>query len=170
MEGHKSWVNAVAFDPAGKTLISGSSDGTVKVWDVATGECRQTVVASKAEVRSIAISSDGAIVAAGLRYGTIKTWSTADWADRAPAATGLAGDVWSLAFTADGRLLSGSGDWNQPGVVTFWDVLRGRQLEQWRHTGEVLAIAFSPGTRHVAAAGGDRTVTVWAELPTVDKP
>ena len=166
LEGHKSWVNAVAFDATGKTLFSGSSDGTVKVWDVATGECRRTAAAGKAEVRSVAVSPDGSVVAAGLRYGSIKTWSTANWSDR-PALTGLAGDVWSLAFTADGRLVSGSGDWNQPGLVTAWDALAGQQLGQLRHTGEVLAVAVSPKSGRLATAGGDKTVTIWPGPPAV---
>lgn len=164
LEGHKSWVNAVAFDSTGKLLVSGSSDGTVKVWDVTTGECRRTLAASKAEVRSVAIAPDGGVVAAGLRYGAIKLWSTTDWAEHS-VATGLAGDVWSLTFTADGRLVSGSGDWNQPGFVTFWDALAAKPLDRWRHTGEVLAVAVSPSNGRIAAAGGDKTVTIRPGLP-----
>eukprot|EP01052_Picozoa_sp_SAG31_P072060 SAG31_NODE_31017_length_373_cov_0.967153_1_plen_103_part_01 len=43
LEGHSSVVSSVAFDPSGGgTLASGSSDGTVKLWDVASGECLRT--------------------------------------------------------------------------------------------------------------------------------
>ncbi len=34
LSGHPSWVYSVAFSPDGKTLASGSSDTTIKLWDV----------------------------------------------------------------------------------------------------------------------------------------
>ena len=30
---HSSWVRSVAFSPDGKSIVSGSDDGTIKVWD-----------------------------------------------------------------------------------------------------------------------------------------
>ena len=36
MTGHSGWVNTVAFSPDGKTLASGSDDGTVKLWQVSS--------------------------------------------------------------------------------------------------------------------------------------
>jgi WD40 repeat protein len=38
LRGHKDQIDAVAFSPDGKTLVSGSKDGTVRFWDVATGK------------------------------------------------------------------------------------------------------------------------------------
>jgi WD40 repeat protein len=74
--------------------------------------------------------------------------------------------VWSLAFTSRGELVSGSGDWNQPGQVTVWDPLVGKQLRQMNHTGEVLAVAVSLKADRIAAGGGDGAVTVWQKAAT----
>src|SRR5262249_31381601 len=38
LRGHSNWVTSVAFSPDGKRLASASYDGTVQVWDVATGQ------------------------------------------------------------------------------------------------------------------------------------
>ena len=53
-----AWVNAVAFSPDGATLVSGSYDRTVKVWDVATGD-RISTLGHPSEVNSVAFSPTG---------------------------------------------------------------------------------------------------------------
>lgn len=47
MEGHTNWVRAVTFSPDGAQLISGSSDETIKWWDMATGDCLATLRAPR---------------------------------------------------------------------------------------------------------------------------
>jgi WD40 repeat protein len=37
LKGHSGLVHSVSFSPDGKWIVSGSSDGTVKVWDAQTG-------------------------------------------------------------------------------------------------------------------------------------
>jgi eukaryotic-like serine/threonine-protein kinase len=76
------------------------------------------------------------------------------------------GDVQSVAFSADGRLLaSTSGVWgaNEPGELKVWDAGNGRLV--WTalgHPGPVMAAAFSPDGRLVASA----SIRFWAK--TVD--
>jgi len=48
LQGHAGWVSAVVLSADGKTALSGSSDGTLKVWDVETGEERRTLQATPA--------------------------------------------------------------------------------------------------------------------------
>jgi WD40 repeat protein len=43
LHGHTDWVRSVTFSPDGQTLASGSTDETIKVWDVNTGKCLRTL-------------------------------------------------------------------------------------------------------------------------------
>jgi WD40 repeat protein len=159
LTGHKSWVNSIAFLNDG-TLVSGSSDGAVKLWDVATGECIKTFGATKAEVRSIAVSRDGKRIAAGIRYGVTKVWDTADWSET--VIEQKADDVWSVVFSSDGQqIITAAGEWNRPTDIVFWDIVAKKPVKTLRHTGEVMSLALSPDGKRLAAGGMDKAVSVW---------
>lgn len=162
LDGHKSWVNAVAFTPNGKRLLSASSDNTVRTWDVtADGRPSQSVHLKAAEVRSLAVSPDGKWIAAGTRYGVVRVLEAAT--NKAlPTLKGHAGDVWAVAFSADGRTLaSGDGDWNRPGDVRLWNTADWTERAALRTTGEVLALAFDPTRPRLAAGCWDKSVKLW---------
>jgi hypothetical protein len=67
-------VIAVAFNPDGKTLASGNQDGTIELWDVATGKEQATLERHLGFVCSVAFSPDGKTLASGSDDSTIKLW------------------------------------------------------------------------------------------------
>src|SRR5712691_9228553 len=70
--GHPGFVTSVAFSPDGKTIASGSVDGTVKLWDVSTGTGLRTLKGNPF-ISSVAFSPDGEILASG--GDGIKLWN-----------------------------------------------------------------------------------------------
>jgi hypothetical protein len=69
----------VAFSPDGKRIASASGDGTVKLWDVATGRETATFTEHKGSVRTVAFSPDGARVVSGGFDNTVKVWDARPW-------------------------------------------------------------------------------------------
>ena len=72
--GHSILVESVAISPDGKTIVSGSYDNTIKIWDIQSGECLNTLEGHSYSVESVAISPDGKTIVSGSGNGTIKIW------------------------------------------------------------------------------------------------
>jgi energy-coupling factor transporter ATP-binding protein EcfA2 len=75
LEGHHSTVNSVNFSPDGKTLVSGSGDNTIKLWNVETGKEIRTLKGHDNLVNSVSFSPDGKTLASGSVDKTIKLWN-----------------------------------------------------------------------------------------------
>ena len=68
-------------------------------------------------------------------------------------------DVWSLAFSPDGRLLAAG---SEDGKMILWDTKTGKSLASWNgHQGAVTTLAFSPDGSALASAGWDKSIRLW---------
>ena len=74
LKGHEGGVTSVAFSPDGTLLVSGSSDATAKVWDVATGELRFRLLGHKQPVNCVGFSPNGMMIATGGDDGQVRFW------------------------------------------------------------------------------------------------
>ena len=71
---HISWVRSVAFSSDGRSLVSGSEDRTVKLWDMQTGGAIKTFCGHTDWVNSVAISVDCSRIVSGSSDDTICLW------------------------------------------------------------------------------------------------
>ena len=123
LRGHTDRVNSVAFSHDGKHIVSGSSDQTIRVWDVNTGE---TVVGPlqghTQTVNSVAISPDDKHIVSGSSDQTIRVWN----AETGELVVGpLKGHIHSVncvAFSHNGKCII-SGSYDQ--TIRVWDAKTG---------------------------------------------
>ena len=170
ISGHRGTVNSVAFaELDGRTVVvTGSSDGTVRVWDLATGTplgepltghayTVNAVAAGELDGRTVAVSGD--------EDGTLRVWDLATSAPVGEPMTGHEGGVRSVAFCTgpNGRLLLASGGKDR--TVRVWDLATGTQAGGpfTGHAGMVNAVAAGTvdGRAVVVSGSGDGTVRVW---------
>ena len=73
-EGHSYSVNSVAFSPDGQSILSGSKDKTIKLWDKGSGKMLKSFEGHSNSVNSVAFSPDGQSILSGSSDKTIKLW------------------------------------------------------------------------------------------------
>jgi len=157
-ERHSQGVEAVAVLPDGQRAVSGSSDTTLRLWDITTGEALGTMEGATLGAYAVAVAPDGSKVAAGCKDGVVREFSIPD-GKLIRELKGHLGYVRSVAYTPDGRrLLSSAGD----GRVRIWSADSDEAIHVMReHRGGVLSVAVSADGRRALSGGRDGTVRLW---------
>ena len=165
LEGHTAIVNSIAFSPDETIFASGAGDGTIRLWDVATGKHITTLEDSDKgyPVRSIAFSPDGTVLASQSDDHRVRLW---DVSTRGNIATFKLPYVYSLFFTPDGTLLAASaaldGTARINNTLRLRDVLTGENIATLEgHTDLISSVVFSPDGTLLASGSGDKTVRLW---------
>jgi len=108
LEGHSSWPADAAFSPDGKYLVTGSWDGEVIVWDLASGTVRHTMRGHTDSVTAVAFSPSGKIIASAGTDATLRFWDTVTGQERG-VFTDNKQQFYAMRFHPSGQILAAGG-------------------------------------------------------------
>ncbi|MDE3148400.1 MAG: WD40 repeat domain-containing protein [Acidobacteriota bacterium] len=192
LQDNSGKVDFVAFSPDGQTLASafcfadsagtasspnssGTSSGTIELWDLTSGQMVRTVQEHAPCAVSLAFSPDGRTLTSGNADDTIKLWDIAS-GGLTKTLRGQDASATSLAFSPVSRaghvLASGSSN----GTINIWNVADGTVIRALRgHKDTVTAVIFSSSGHILASVSRDKTAKLWNAmngnlLRTLDDP
>ena len=159
LSGHTDWVTDVAVSPTGEWIATASYDGTVRIWNAATGQMTHRLEDHIGIVNSVAFNADGSRLASAGNDGFVFIWDTATYELIAALAGENNGTVQKAVFHPDGRRLAAV---YEDTSIRIWDtVTRQSILRLFGHTKIVNDVAFNPEGSRFATAGADGSVIVW---------
>jgi WD40 repeat protein/serine/threonine protein kinase len=157
--GDGTVVNACGLTVSGTLCLAGGSDGSLRLFDTATGVEERILAGHGNSVTSVAVSENGLWLASAGRDGWVRVWDTGDGVCR-HEFEGHEGVVQAVAFGADGNAVISAGD---DGTVRLWPLQEGSLPELLgRDEDAVSALAVSADGRFVVSGGWDCQVTVWS--------
>jgi len=182
-----SGVRSVVFSPDGKKLVSGSVDGTIRIWQVSDGMLLMPPLKNSNSENSVAFSPDGKTLASGSYDGVIRLWDITDgktvfhisnlgygyiWEPCASKSSRYQIVITSVVFSPDGKILASG---TNAGEIRLWNVATGEEFVPIRYNSYyeywdpnlncnqvninfVNSVAFSPNGRILASGMQDSTI------------
>jgi WD40 repeat protein/predicted Ser/Thr protein kinase len=145
----------------GQKLATGSPEGRVRVWDIAS---HQLVASSPWKVRFIAdlaFSPDGKLLAVAEQPGSIVLWDLSGQR-QLRKLVGHAGTVNRLAFSPDGRTLASGG---MDHTIRLWHPEIDQEVAILKgHSGWVWCVAFAECGNALLSGSSDGTLRLWRAL------
>jgi WD40 repeat protein len=157
LAGHNWIVTCCAFSPNGKLLLTGSQDGTAKLWDVPDRQLLHSFEMKAGAVWSVGFSPAGDLAMASGSGNEVKFWRTED----EKLLTRIPGQLASLSATGSLAAISHASPffWERSGALEIWDYRKGTKIKQI--PGEGRALALSPDGLKLASAGTAKNIDLW---------
>jgi WD40 repeat protein len=166
--GHSDWIRSLAFSPDSKTVLSGSNDRTVRLWNLETGRLLYLLTGHRERIKCVGISPDGLLLSCSVD-GQVRLWDRNLLTHRKTGNCRYVVKASSKTITLV-NTLPVSPNPQRPifatgaehGKVSIWNLETG----QWQrtisaHSSPVLSLAFNAEGRWLASGSQNKTIKLW---------
>merc|ERR1711865_906970 len=167
LRGHGHFVQDVVISSDGQFALSGSWDGTLRLWDLNTGLTTRRFVGHQKDVLSVAFSVDNRQIVSGSRDKTVKLWNTLGECKYTIVEDGHSEWVSCVRFSPnnsapvivspDGSLCASGG---KDGTAMLWDLNEGKRLYSLDAGDIIHSLVFSPN-RYWLCAATSSCIKIW---------
>ena len=150
----QSEISSVALSPDNQIVVTGSGNGTLRLWTISGTPLSPPFKGHKGYIKSIAFSPDGKFFLSSSEDNTVHLWDTSGNPQPFKGQEGF-----SVAFSRDGNFIVSGG---KDGILRLWDrsgQLIGQPFKA--HKEKINSVAFSPDNNFVVSGSGDQTVGLW---------
>ncbi|KGB78979.1 G protein beta subunit-like protein [Cryptococcus deuterogattii 99/473] len=166
LEGHTGNVVALAYSALGKWIVTGSEDGTVKVWDTRTAQT-QRIYLHDCPVNDVVIHPNQGELISCDQSGSVKIWDLAENTCTHELVPDEDVPIRSVSISSDGNTLVAA---NDSGMVYVWRIIPVPNananlvpVTSFRaHTKYITRCLLSPDTKYLATCSADHTVKIWS--------
>ena len=157
-QGHTAEIVSLNFNTTGTTIITGSFDHTVKVWDMRTGRCVNTLAGHHGEISSTQFNYEGTICISGSIDRQCKIWDVAT-GKCVETLRGHNDEILDVGFNSTGsKLVTASAD----GTARVFNTMTAScQAILVGHEGEISKVCFNPQGSKILTASSDKTARLW---------
>ncbi|MBM0741777.1 pentapeptide repeat-containing protein [Phormidium sp. CLA17] len=161
LDGHTDGIWSLAASPDGRTLTSGSSDQTLRCWDMKTGHLLRTLRGHHNRIWSVAISPDGHQIASGSEDKTLKLWDSQN-GQCLRTLQGYHNTTFPIAIFLNATRAPVLLTFSEDHQVRFWDLQTGHCQKTLRlPPQDIFHAALSPDAQILASSGLDHTIRLY---------
>ncbi len=159
LTGHEGAITCLAVTPDGAIVVSGSLDGTVRLWDAHEGKCIYTFETGQGQIHCLAVTGDGRRLITGGIGGSLGVWDLTGHKllQSPPVRVQGIGPIDQLAVTSDGRTVATI----QSNVVAFHDLEANPPAPPRVLIGGASSVAFTPNGQTLAVGCIDRVARLY---------
>ncbi|KAJ3279383.1 hypothetical protein HK104_001513 [Borealophlyctis nickersoniae] len=158
LDGHSSFVTSVAITEDGHTIVTGSCDGTARIWDPATGETFTTLRGHTGGLEAVCFTATGNKVVTGAWDSSVKVWD-ATICDVEEEVVGHEAAIECVQCMKDGRLIATC---SIDKTAKVWDTATQSLVRTFTgHTDHINCLAISASGKILITASHDKTARVW---------
>lgn len=161
---HSGWVRLVAVDPVTNDwFVTGSSDSTIKIWDLATLALKATITGNVMGVRTLAVSSKFPYLFSGSEDRTVRCWdlekTNSTLGSQVRDYHGHVGGIYAMSLHPELDLLVTGG---KDQVVRVWDIrTRAEAMVLVGHRNDITSITTESVDPQIITSSMDGTIRLW---------